>query len=130
MPTQDQLDALARDYTAAWNSRTPEAVASFYAETGEIVINRGEPSSGRTEIAGMAVGFYADVPDLTLTCDSVRAAGDHAVYVWIFTGHDANTGHPLKIHGWEEWDLDPDLKVRTSRGWFDAEDDARQVEGH
>lgn len=38
---------MANDYTAAWNSKSAEAVASFYAEDGQIVINRGEPWLGR-----------------------------------------------------------------------------------
>lgn len=120
---------MARNYTAAWNSKSADAVASFFAEDGEIVINRGDPSTGRAEIAAMAAGFHADVPDLSLTCDGIRTAGDHAVYVWTFTGHDASTGNPLSIRGWEEWDLGADLKVKASRGWFDAEDYARQVAG-
>lgn len=123
------IEKIAADYTAAWNSKKPEAVASFYAEDGEIVINRGEPWSGRARVADMAAGFYADVPDLTLTCDAVRPAGDHAIYVWTFTGHDAGTGNPLSIQGWEEWDLDGDMKVKASRGWFDGDDYARQVAG-
>ena len=77
----------------------------------------------------MAAGFYADVPDLSLTCDLVRAAGDHVIYVWTFTGHDAGTGNPLTIQGWEEWDLGPDMKVKASRGWFDGDAYARQVAG-
>jgi uncharacterized protein (TIGR02246 family) len=118
---------MARDYTAAWNSKSPEAVASFYARDGEIVINRGAPWSGRDKVAEMAAGFYADVPDLALVCDEVRCAGEHVIYVWTFTGHDAKSGAPLTIRGWEEWELDSDLKVVTSRGWFDAEDYARQA---
>ena len=77
----------------------------------------------------MSAGFHADVPDLALTCDDIRHAGDHAVFVWTFTGHDANTGNPLTVHGWEEWELGGDLKVKASLGWFDADDYARQVEG-
>ena len=77
----------------------------------------------------MAAGFFADVPDLSLTCDEIRVAGDHAVFVWTFTGHDAGTGNGLRVRGWEEWDLGADMKVSASRGWFDAEDYARQVEG-
>jgi len=42
----DAVEQMAQDYTAAWNSKSAEAVASFYAEDGEIVINRGEPWSG------------------------------------------------------------------------------------
>ena len=128
-PDPKAVAKLAQDYTAAWNSKSPEAVASFFAADGEIVINRGEPWTGRTRIAEMAAGFFADVPDMALTCDEIRVAGSHAVYVWTFTGHDAKTGHPLDVRGWEEWDLDDDLKIRSSRGWYDAEAYAAQVAG-
>ena len=124
-----QIESLAAEYTAAWNSNSAEAVASFYAEDGEIIINRGEPWTGRSRVQDMAAGFYADVPDLSLTCDDVRCSGNHVVYVWTFTGHDATTGNPLSIRGWEEWELNDDLKVRASRGWFDAEDYGRQAAG-
>ena len=120
---------MARDYTAAWNSGSADAVASFYAEDGQIVINRGTPWQGRAGIAEMAAGFFADVPDLSLTCDEIRLAGNHAVYVWTFTGHHAGTGNRLKVSGWEEWDLAEDLKVRASLGWYDGDDYARQVAG-
>jgi len=125
----DSIEKIAADYTAAWNSKSPEAVASFFAEESDFVINHGEPWLGRAGVAEMAAGFYADVPDLTLTCDAVRAAGDHAVFVWTFTGHDAGTNNPLTVHGWEEWDMGADMKVKASRGWFDADDYARQVAG-
>lgn len=124
-----QIESMAAEYTAAWNSKSAEAVASFYAEDGEIIINRGEPWTGRSRVQDMAAGFYADVPDLSLTCDDVRCSGNHVVYVWTFTGHDATTGNPLSIRGWEEWELNDDLKVRASRGWFDAEDYGRQAAG-
>jgi uncharacterized protein (TIGR02246 family) len=124
-----QIETMAAEYTAAWNSKSAEAVASFYAEDGEIIINRGEPWTGRSRVQDMAAGFYADVPDLSLSCDDVRCSGNHVVYVWTFTGHDATTGNPLRIRGWEEWELNDDLKVRASRGWFDAEDYGRQAAG-
>ena len=124
--------ALERQETrlsAAWNSHSAETVASYYAETGEIIINKGDPWLGRSKVAEMAAGFFADVPDLALACDDIRCSGSHAVYVWTFTGHDAGTGNPLKVSGWEEWELGEDLKVNASRGWFDADDYARQVAG-
>ncbi|NKX44873.1 ester cyclase [Roseicyclus persicicus] len=123
----ESIAAIAAAYTAAWNSGSASAVASFYAETGGIVINRGTPWTGRAGVQAMAEGFFADVPDLTLTCDGLRVAGDHVVYLWTFTGHHAGTGNPLLITGWEEWDIDADGKVAASRGWFDAADYARQV---
>jgi uncharacterized protein (TIGR02246 family) len=123
----ERARALAEAYTAAWNSGSPDAVASFFAPDGQIVINRGKPWTGREGVAAMAAGFFADVPDLTLTCDEVRCAGDHVVYVWTFTGTHAGTKNPLRVAGWEEWDLDPDLQIVASRGWFDAADYERQT---
>jgi uncharacterized protein (TIGR02246 family) len=127
----DQLKVMeiAEGYTAAWNSGSPQAVAEFYARDGRIVINRGEPWEGRARIAEMAAGFFADVPDLTLSCDKVRCAGDHVLYLWTFTGTHSGTKSALRVVGWEEWDLDADLKVKASRGWFDANDYARQTAG-
>jgi uncharacterized protein (TIGR02246 family) len=119
--------AMAAAYTAAWNSGSPEAVASFYAADGNIVINRGDPWIARKGIEEMAAGFLADVPDLTLVCDEVRCAGNHVAYFWTFTGTHAATKNPLRVVGWEEWDLNPDLKVVASRGWYDAADYERQT---
>ena len=119
---------MAQNYTAAWNSKSAEAVASHYAEDSQIVINRGEPWKGRPGIVRMASSFFADVPDLSLRCDAIRCAGSHVIYVWTFTGHDAKTGNPLTVRGWEEWELGDDLKVKASLGWFDADDYALQVE--
>ena len=99
--SQIDLDNLAKTYTEAWNSKVPEAVAAF----------------------------HADVPDLFLKCDGVRAAGDHVVYLWTFTGHHAETGNPLSVGGWEEWELDEDMKITSSLGWFDGEEYERQVAG-
>jgi len=120
---------LAEAYTAAWNSGSPEAVAEFYAQDGRIFINGGKPWEGRSGVTEMAAGFFADVPDLTLVCDKVRCAGDHVVYLWTFTGTHSATKNPLRVVGWEEWDLDADLKVKASRGWFDADDYGRQTAG-
>ena len=116
-------------YTAAWNSGSAQAVAEFYAKDGGIVINRGEPWQGRDRVAQMAAGFFRDVPDIKIVRDGLRCAGDHVVYLWTFTGTHSGTKRPLRISGWEEWDLDADYKVKASRGWYDAVDYTRQTGG-
>lgn len=116
-----------QDYTAAWNTGSAKNVASFFASDGKITINNGDPWESRARVTEMAAGFFADVPDLNLSCDQYRIAGDHVVFLWSFTGHDANSGNALNIAGWEEWDLNADLQVQSSRGWFDAEDYANQA---
>ena len=118
---------VAAAYIAAWNSGSAEAVAEFYAKNGRIVINRGEPWEERARVAEMAAGFFADVPDLKLVCDELRCAGDHVVYLWTFTGTHSGTKNPLRIVGWEEWDLDADYKVKASRGWYDTDEYSRQT---
>jgi uncharacterized protein (TIGR02246 family) len=125
----NKVKQIAEAYTAAWNSGSAEVVAEFYAKDGRIVINRGEPWEGRARVAEMAAGFYADVPDLKLVCDELRCAGDHIVYLWTFTGTHAGTNNPLRVVGWEEWDLDADYKVKASRGWYDVDEYQRQTGG-
>ena len=126
---QSNLENLAAKYTDAWNSKVPENVAHCHVSTSKIIINRGEPSVGHEELTAMAAGFHADVPDLTLQCDGIRSAGNHVVYLWTFTGHHAETGNPLSITGWEEWELNEEMEITSSLGWFDAEDYDRQVQG-
>lgn len=120
-------DALAAAYTDAWNTGNPDAVAAFFAADGAIIINKGSPWQGRAGVAQMAAGFFADIPDLSLRCDGARRAGKHLVYMWTFTGTHAATGNAVSVPGWEEWDLDASGLITLSRGWFDAEDYARQT---
>ena len=127
--TNESLAEFATKYTEAWNSKIPENVAACHVADSRITINRGEPSVGRKGLTAMAAGFHADVPDLVLKHDGVRSAGSHVVYLWTFTGHHAETGNPLNISGWEEWELNDDMKITSSLGWFDADDYQRQVEG-
>lgn len=129
MIDHDRIKQVADAYTAAWNSGSAEAVARFFAPDGRIVINRGQPWEGRAGVARMAAGFFADVPDLHLVCDGLRIAGDHVAYLWTFTGSHAASGNPLRIVGWEEWDLDAELHVTSSRGWYDANEFDRQIAG-
>lgn len=127
--THDSIQNLARDYALAWSSGDPAAVAEFFAEDGEIIINRGDPCKGRAEIVEMARGFHAAFPDLEVRCDLMRTAGAHAIFVWTLEGHHDQTGNHVVARGWEEWELDGNLKVQRSLGWFDADDYQRQIDG-
>ncbi len=124
-----KLQEIAEQYAAAWSSGDPDAVVSFYALDGQICINRGDDLIGRDAVRDMAAGFCAEFPDLKLTCDFVRRAGDHAIFAWTLEGHHVETRNYVKVGGWEEWELNEDLKVKSSLGWFDAVDYARQIAG-
>lgn len=121
------LTRFAQDYVAAWSSHSPEAVASFFADDGQIQINRGDVQKGRAALLEMAAGFYAAYPDLTVYCDDIRIAGDHAVLVWSFDGHHADNGKYVKVLGWEEWEFNADGKVQASLGWYDSDSEAAQI---
>ena len=125
----EAVQKMAEAYTAAWCSGDPAAVAAHYAPDGEIIINKGTPHSGTEAITAMAAAFHGAFPGLTVLCDEVRSNGSHAIYVWTLEGTHKESGNFVRLKGWEEWDLDADLKIAASRGWFDAEDEARQIAG-
>jgi uncharacterized protein (TIGR02246 family) len=122
-----KVQEVGQRYATAWCSHSPDAVARFFASDGQIQINRGEVLKGHAAIARMAAGFYADFPDLVVRCDDIRMAGSHALFAWTLEGHHAKTKKFVKVGGWEEWELDADLKVKSSLGWFDAAEYERQI---
>ncbi len=125
----ERFEEMTAAYTSAWNSGDPSAVADHFAPGRGITINRGENQFGREAMIAMASGFMAAFPDLKLTCDFCRLAGDHAVYGWTLEGHHAETGNRVKASGWEEWELNEECRITNSLGWFDAEDYVAQVSG-
>jgi nuclear transport factor 2 (NTF2) superfamily protein len=129
IPELETAKRIAREHCAAWTSRRPDDAAVRYSSVTSFSMNGGEPMTARSEIAEMAAGFMSDFPDLILTCDTVLAADHHMTYAWTFEGRHKSTGNLVKFSGWEEWDLDSDLKVSKSLGWYDVADYERQVAG-
>ena len=118
----------AEDYAAAWSSHNADAVAAFYAEDGQIVINGGSPISGRAAISkDCAQAFYDEFPDLVVHLDVARVAGHHALFLWTLEGTHAETGNAVRISGWEAWELNAKGQVRSSHGYFDATEYQRQI---
>ncbi|HEY2446672.1 MAG TPA: DUF1348 family protein [Rhizomicrobium sp.] len=122
-----QLNEIATGYAKAWCSGEPAEVASFYATDAQMVINRGHVLTGRASISGMVKGFCDEFPDLSVHCDGIRGAGNHAVFLWTFEGHHSGTNNYVKIGGWEEWELDENLKIKSSLDWFDNQEYLRQI---
>ncbi len=124
-----QFEEMIAAYTSAWNSGDPGAVADHYAPGRGITINRGEQQFGREAMIAMAGGFMSDFPDMKLSCDFFRLAGDRAVFGWTLDGHHAQTKNFVRASGWEEWELDDDCRITNSLGWYDALDYESQVTG-
>ncbi|MFY0692771.1 MAG: DUF1348 family protein [Paracoccaceae bacterium] len=129
IPDIAQARRIAQAHCAAWSAGDAVRVAERYSADTSFGMNRAEPMTTREEIAAMAAGFMADFPDLVLTCDSVLVADHHMVYAWTFVGRHKTTGNQVRFSGWEEWDLDDDLKVVKALGWYDAADYEAQVAG-
>lgn len=129
VPDRETAVKIARQHCAAWTALDAEAVANRYSKTTSFGMNGGEPMTDRASISDMAAGFMSDFPDLVLTCDYVLVADHHMVYAWTFEGHHKQTGNHVRFSGWEEWDLDDDLNVSKSLGWYDVADYERQVVG-
>ncbi len=130
--SQGEAEELGRKYTEAWCSHDPNAVASFYATDGRIVINDGEPSNGRSAVAEMAQGFFNGFPDLVVRMDGIRTSGTYCVYLRTLEGTSSGpdgTGKRVEVSGWEYWHLTNDGLVAESKGHFDAADFERQVAG-
>ncbi|WP_317056483.1 nuclear transport factor 2 family protein [Roseovarius rhodophyticola] len=126
-PNRTDIEVLIEKHIAAWCAKSPDGVAASYTADATFTINRGKPMTGHDDIAEMVLGFCSEFPDVVLELDHSFIAGNHAVYVWTFKGHHHETSKYVEFRGWEEWDLIDDCLVKSSLGWFDADDYERQL---
>ena len=69
---------------------------------------------------------------MVVRLDSVEAAGSHVVFHWNWTGTNTGpggTGRPVDMQGYEEWTLDADGLIATSKGHYDEAEYERQIGG-
>jgi len=121
----------AKDYTAAWNSKQPEKMASFYAEDGSLVVNNKKPAVGRKQIAATAQSYMEAFPDMELTMDSLTVQENTYRYYWTFKGTNTGpggTGNKVDFSGFEEWTMNDKGLVQKSVGSYDAEVYQRQLQ--
>ena len=127
----DQLQDLARRYTAAWCSQNPASVAAHYAPEGSLTINDGPASVGRAAITEAAQGFMTAFPDMQVLMDSV-SIGDRGIeYHWTLVGTNTGPGgtrNRVRFSGLEEWTLGDDGLIAESKGHFDQAEYDRQLE--
>lgn len=126
------LQDFAERYTAAWCSHDPAKVASFFARGGWLAINGGSPSIGHAAISEAAQSFMTAFPDLRVTMDRLVSAAGRIEYHWTLTGINSGpggTGKPVRISGFESWQLGADGLIEESLGSFDVADYERQIAG-
>jgi steroid delta-isomerase-like uncharacterized protein len=124
------LHNFAERYTAAWCSHDAARVASFFAPNGSLTINDGAPSIGRAAITAAAQEFMTAFPDLKVIMDDVSGDEARAIYRWTLEGTNTGPdgkGVPVRISGYEEWQIGADGLIAKSLGHFDADDYQRQI---
>jgi ketosteroid isomerase-like protein len=129
----DKMVEFGQNYTAAWNSKVPEKMASFYADDGILTINEGEPAIGRQQLEETAQSFMEAFPDMVLSMDSLTAQNGTYRYYWTFKGSNTGpggTGNKVDFSGFEEWIMNEQGLIQNSIGTFDAEDYQKQVQGN
>jgi nuclear transport factor 2 (NTF2) superfamily protein len=129
-----KMSEFAARYTAAWCSRDPARVASFFSENGSLRINEAEPSTGRAAIAEAARGFMTAFPDLVVSMDALdsNGSGSDFTYRWTLTGTNTGpggTGRRVRISGREEWTIGRGGLIERSLGHFDEAEYRRQLSG-
>ena len=61
--------------------------------------------------------FLAKFPDLTVTLDHLRVAGNHLMFGRVLTGTHSETGKSVSVPGREEWALGENQMVKSSLGF-------------
>ena len=126
------LQQFASEYAAAWSSQDPEALASFYAADGVLIVNGGEPAVGRAAVAAKARSFMEAFPDMVVALDRLDDRGHTVEFHWIWTGTNTGpggTGNAVRLKGYEEWTFGPNGLIARSDGHYDDADYQRQVNG-
>jgi predicted ester cyclase len=126
-----KLRDFAAQYTAAWCSRDPTRVASFYSSGGSLTVNNDPPAVGRSAITEVAQSFMTAFPDTRVIMDKVLVRGDRAEYHWTLIGTNngpGGTGHRVRISGFELWQIGLDGLIASSQGHFDSNEYHRQLE--
>jgi len=122
-----RIRAFARSYTDAWCSHDPTKVADHFVPRGTIAVNGGDP----TEVTEVARSFIDAFPDIQVFMDELVLNDETVEYQWTFTGTNTGpggTGKGVRISGMEEWTIGEDGLVVESRGTYDQDEYARQLE--
>ena len=129
---REKMMEFGQKYTAAWNSKKPDKMASFFAEDGTLTVNNGTPAQGREEIAATARSYMEAFPDIELSMDSLTVEEDTYRYYWTFKGTNTGpggTGNKVDFSGFEEWTMNEKGLIQKSMGTYDAEEYERQLKG-
>lgn len=90
-----------KDFDAAWNKHDAQAVAAYYATSGDLVTENGDVLSGRDGIQqALTDAFNGDLKNSTLTSTvgSIRLIKPDVAIVDTDVELKAGEGEPRKVH--------------------------------
>ena len=127
---QAQLNDFGTRYAAAWSSKSPDQLASFYSENGSLRVNQAAPAAGRPAVRATAEGFMTAFPDMVVRMDSMVPKGTGAEFHWTWTGTNTGaggTGKTVHMVGYEELTFGADGLIAQSLGHYDEAEYQRQL---
>lgn len=127
---QNQLNDFGNRYAAAWSSKSPDSLASFYAENGSLRVNSAPPAVGRAAVRATAEGFMTGFPDMVVRMDSMVPTANGANFHWTWTGTNTGpggTGKAVHMVGFEELTFGSDGLIAQSLGHYDEVEYQRQL---
>lgn len=103
MPTAKVDEKLMKAISAAFNSRDPDRIASFFHDDAVFYLSRGpEPEGralrGRETIRKAVADRFKVIPDMRWEHEKYIIMGDHAVSIWRVKGKSAD-GDDLNCRG-------------------------------
>ena len=128
----DRLSEFAQRYATAWCSQDAASVAAFYSAEGSLSVNDNPPAIGRTAITEVAQSFMTAFPDMRVVMDKVLVQGERIQFHWTLIGTNTGpggTGQPVRISGFELWQMGADGLIASSQGHFDSSEYDRQLKG-
>jgi ketosteroid isomerase-like protein len=108
----------ATEFGAAWNSRDPDLIASFFTEDGVYHASvgpdqLGKSYVGRAEIRKGAKAFFDRFPDGRFENLKVVVSGDIGTFEWDFIATDA-TGKSVSTAGCDLLEFEGDMVVKKN----------------
>ena len=129
---EDELKKFGVEYETAWRSLVPENPFSFQAKDCIVTVNDGEPMISVEERLNGIIGFLDAFPDLIITMRDILDEDRGIVFYWNLKGTNSGAGgkgNRVDIDGCEVWKLNNGNKIVELKGYFDAEEYERQVNG-
>jgi len=123
---QDSLTNFGKRYAAAWSSKNPNDLASFYTTDGVLLDGDGTFVTGRDSIAYISKIFHDEIPDIVISLDSMVDTSNGVEFHWLLLGTNTR-GIKVKMTGHEVMQIENGL-ITKSQGSYTNEEYARIVE--